>query len=189
MKICFTGHRPPKFGGYVDNNPPYDNKLNYIVWSILHEEIVNQIEQIRESRETITFITGMALGVDQWAASAARLARKDEESIQIISGHGVDVKLIAAIPFLGQEKNWPEQSQEQYRHLLNHCDDIYFVDEEGYAPWKLLNRNKWMVDNSDLVIAVWNRNEKGGTAHCVRYAKKQGKKVINLWEDIQKRLD
>lgn len=34
-----------------------------------------------------------------------------------------------------------------------------------------------MVDNSDVVIAVWN-GEKSGTGNTVNYAMKSGKKVI-----------
>ncbi len=38
-------------------------------------------------------------------------------------------------------------------------------------------RNKWMVDNCDLLIAVWNGTS-GGTANCVNYAKSINKQII-----------
>lgn len=38
-------------------------------------------------------------------------------------------------------------------------------------------RNEYMTDNSDIVIAVWD-GSKGGTANCVRYAKKLNKEII-----------
>jgi uncharacterized phage-like protein YoqJ len=38
-------------------------------------------------------------------------------------------------------------------------------------------RNEYMVDNSDIVIAVWD-GSKGGTYNCVKYAEKLGKKII-----------
>jgi uncharacterized phage-like protein YoqJ len=72
--------------------------------------------------------------------------------------------------------------------ILSCADNVYWVDQGAYAPWKMLNRNKWMVDNSDITIAVWNGDESGGTFHCVDYAKKQQKEIINLWPDIEKQL-
>lgn len=36
-----------------------------------------------------------------------------------------------------------------------------------------------MVDNSDFVIAVWD-GTKGGTANCVRYAKKLNKELVAI---------
>ena len=59
--------------------------------------------------------------------------------------------------------------------------EVVFVSEPGYAAWKMQVRNKWMVDNSDLVLALWNGTD-GGTANCVRYAEKVGKPITNLWE-------
>ena len=38
-------------------------------------------------------------------------------------------------------------------------------------------RNKYMVDNSQIVIAVWN-GKPSGTANTVKYAREQGKTVI-----------
>ena len=34
-----------------------------------------------------------------------------------------------------------------------------------------------MVDKSDLVIAVWNGKESGGTWNTIQYAKSKGKKI------------
>jgi len=39
-----------------------------------------------------------------------------------------------------------------------------------------------MVDNADIVIAVWNGDEKSksGTWNCIKYARKKGKKIIYI---------
>ena len=39
-------------------------------------------------------------------------------------------------------------------------------------------RNRFMADNSDVLIAVYDGSEKGGTAYTVNYAKKKGLDVI-----------
>ena len=38
-------------------------------------------------------------------------------------------------------------------------------------------RNRYMVDNSDLVLAVWNGEKRGGTWYTIDYALKKGKPV------------
>ena len=41
-----------------------------------------------------------------------------------------------------------------------------------------------MVDNSNLVIAVWN-GEKSGTKNTVDYAMRRGVKVVNVLDEIR----
>lgn len=49
----------------------------------------------------------------------------------------------------------------------------------GYAPAKMQIRNEYMVENCDLLIAVWDKSD-GGTANCVKYAKSQRKNIIYI---------
>jgi len=47
-----------------------------------------------------------------------------------------------------------------------------------------MKRNRYMVDNSGLVIACYNENPadfRSGTGATVRYAQKNGVPVVNLW--------
>lgn len=46
----------------------------------------------------------------------------------------------------------------------------------------MLKRNRYMVDKSDIVIAVFYGIEKGGTWHTINYAQKNKKLIefINL---------
>ena len=44
-------------------------------------------------------------------------------------------------------------------------------------------RNKWMVDRSNLVIAVFN-GKKSGTKNTVEYAKRKGIRVMNVLDSI-----
>jgi len=171
MIVCFTGHRPNKLGGWDGHNAMAGN-----VRAALHNAIVDVCKEYA-TKEPVLFITGMAQGVDMWAADAVAQVR------DLIYNN---VILEAYIPFVGQQNKWPLTGQKDYLKIICNCNRLHFVDEEGYAPWKLLNRNKAMVDKADLVIAVWNGDEKGGTAHCVRYAKSKDKKIINLWDKIEK---
>ena len=105
----------------------------------------------------------MALGIDQWAAN-----------ICIKLG----IPFTAAIPFLGQEKAWPESSQKTYHLLLKKSSSQVIVCEGGYAANKMQIRNEWMVNHCNVLIAVYNGDKTGGTANCVAYAKSINKEII-----------
>lgn len=115
-------------------------------------------------------ISGMALGWDMAIAEAAIV---------------LDIPFVAAVPFRGQESRWPKNTQERYFSLLSLAKDVVYVCEDGYAPWKMQKRNEWLVDNSDLVIALWNGTS-GGTSNCIKYAEKIDKKIINVWDYWEK---
>ena len=55
---------------------------------------------------------------------------------------------------------------------------------DKYFNGCLFKRNIYMVDKSDLVIAVFNGEKKGGTFYTLSYAEKQGKiiEIIDLRE-------
>lgn len=152
MIICGTGHRPDKLGGYTQE---------------VHDRLVlvarDALKELKPSR----VISGMALGWDQALMEAAqRLA----------------YPTVAAIPFKGQEKAWPMDSQRKFHDLLEDAMDVVFVCEDSYAPWKMQKRNQWMVDQSHAVLALWNGSE-GGTANCVKYADLMHKPVVNVWDN------
>lgn len=43
-----------------------------------------------------------------------------------------------------------------------------------------------MVDRADAVVALWDGGATGGTAKCVQYAEKHGKRIDNLWPSWKK---
>jgi uncharacterized phage-like protein YoqJ len=148
---AFTGHRPDKLGGYKLPNPTYVKVCKEIDW-LLRELNPEKV------------ISGMALGVDQWAANIARK---------------LEIPFIAAIPFENQESKWPLRSQRAYHLLLKYASEKVIVSPGGYEVAKMQVRNRWMVDNSDFLIAVWD-GSKGGTANCVEYAETIGRKIYRI---------
>jgi uncharacterized phage-like protein YoqJ len=104
----------------------------------------------------------MALGVDQWAANIA---------------YKLGIPFIAAVPFEGQEKAWPEQSQKVFNILIGKVAEVVIVSPGGYTAYKMQVRNEWMVDRADKVIAIWDGTP-GGTGNCVNYAKSKNKEII-----------
>lgn len=54
-----------------------------------------------------------------------------------------------------------------------------YGSEGGFETYKMMARNRYMVNKSDIVIAVICKKT-GGTANCVNYAKEHNKLVIEI---------
>jgi len=149
MIVAFTGHRPDKLGGYKLPNPTYI-------------KVCQQIESTLLEVKPEKVISGMALGVDQWAAFIA---------------YKLKIPFVAAIPFINQECKWPKESQTIYQKLLRLAAEQIIVSEGAYSPAKMQVRNCWMVNQCNKLIAIWDGSE-GGTGNCVSYAKSVKKEII-----------
>lgn len=166
MIISITGHRPnglPKEYGYNLNNEAWSKIKEYI------EVTIEECYKYATQNEELTLVSGMALGVDTAFCEVAAKLRKNNPNIRIE----------AALPFVGQEKKWTEKSQKQYKKMLSESDKVTIVSEGGFATYKMMTRNRYMVNKSDIIIAVICK-ETGGTAQCVKYAKEHNKVVIEI---------
>ena len=151
-RCCFTGHRPEKL-----------EQPEAVVVEALKKEIRTAIADGFQ-----TFISGMARGVDLWAAEIV-LALRDE---------GAAVRLICASPYRGFESRWGRDWQERYRLVMERADLVRFICP-AYSRDCFQRRNEWMVDHSARVIAVYN-GEPGGTRNTVEYAQWHNVPVINI---------
>ena len=121
----------------------------------------------------------MAVGVDLWAAEIVLDLRKKKR------GHGIfglgrkndAPKLHCVLPCEGQESKWPLASQERYHSILKQADSVVYVSRE-YDDQCMLRRDRVLVDYSSLVLAVYDGSFRSGTGATVRYARKQGRKLI-----------
>ena len=154
MILSATGHRPNKLGGY---SAYALDKLRAIAYK--------KIEELKPEK----VISGMALGWDTAVAIAA---------LQL------GIPLIAAVPFRGQECKWYPESVRMYNNILKKAESIVYVSEGTYAAWKMQTRNEYMVNNSDVILAMYDGSS-GGTRNCIEYAKKQNKQIINLYSELK----
>lgn len=156
--VSFTGHRPDKFLGKYDES--------HLQTRAIKGELAKQIKALVEIGYG-EFISGGALGIDTWAAEIIVEFKKAKPNL----------KLTIAKPFPSQDSMWPEESKTRFKGFCDSADKIVDVSDDPYAAWKMQTRNEWMVDNSDLVLAVWDGSS-GGTGNCVKYAKKKNKEII-----------
>ena len=147
---CFTGHRPEKIKGTEK-----EIRLK------LREEINRAISSGYD-----TFITGLAPGVDTWAALEVLKIKESNKNI----------KHFCAVPFKGVEKNRTKEQIIDFNYIISNSNDMIYISEK-YARWCFLARDKWMVNRSKRVIAVFN-GTKGGTEFTISYAKKKGREIV-----------
>lgn len=112
------------------------------------------------------FISGMAIGVDMYAAEIVLDLKKKYPQIT----------LEAAIPCETQAVKWTVPLRERYYDIASRCDKETML-QRHYTPDCMHKRNHYMVDAADTVIAVWNRSP-SGTGKTVQYAADQGKTIV-----------
>ncbi len=107
-----------------------------------------------------TFVTGMAYGVDIWAAEIVLRLRALHQ----------DLHLVAVIPYPGFDEEWTEEWRTRYNRLLSLAEYVKVIGDQNCKGICQV-RDKWMVDHSSMVIAVCSDGF-DGTAGMIRYAMK-----------------
>lgn len=155
---CFTGHRPTKLPwGYDEENA---------ACAKLKDELSLWITKLIEFGVN-RFYTGMAMGTDIWAAEIVLAMKKKYPN--------KNINLITVIPYEGQTNNWSDDWKKRYADILNQADEKVLL-QKHYTRGCLHARNRYMVDNSSFIIAVFN-GEEGGTKYTIDYARKQGLRI------------
>ena len=108
------------------------------------------------------FISGFAEGADLMFAAIVAEAKKENGSLF----------LEAAIPYAGRLKT----KDKEFHRLLTACDGVKVISDR-YVPSCYMNRNRYMVAQSQRVIAVYDGREKGGTLFTMRAAHVQGREI------------
>ena len=156
---CFTGHRPEKLPWGADETDPR--------CAALKRKIRDAVESAYDGGMR-HFICGMARGCDFYFAEAVVTLRREKG----------DVTLEAAIPCAAQSGGWPEADQARWRSLLAQCDLETLVQEQ-YTKGCMLRRNRYMVDHSALLIAVYDW-QAGGTRQTLEYAIARGVPFLDI---------
>lgn len=159
IKFCeaataaFTGHRW------------YDSSRKHSVRKRIEE-------CVREAyRNGITnFISGMAIGFDLLAAEVVLSLRHECPAIT----------LTAVLPFRKQASRFNELNKCRYYKCLSQADDIVILSND-YTAKCYLERDRFMVEHSSLLIACYDGRNRGGTFWTVNFAARTCKNVINIY--------
>ena len=156
-RCCFTGHRPDKMElGEKEIKP------------LLEKAIDNAIAE-----GYVTFITGMAMGTDIWAAEIVLERKKMNKYLH----------LICALPHQGFENRRSMTEKMRFNKIIKKADLVKEINDHYFTGCYQV-RNEWMVDRSNLVIAVFN-GQKSGTKNTVDYARRKGVQVVNVLKFIE----
>lgn len=139
---CFTGHRPEKLHAAED---------------IVIQRLDSAISVALQDGYTM-FITGMAKGVDIWAAELVLKRRS-------ISPY---INLICAVPYKGFGLHWKDGWTERFQNILSEADCVEYICP-AFSRSSYQRRNEWMVDRAALLIAAYT-GVSGGTRNTIQYA-------------------
>lgn len=106
------------------------------------------------------FLCGMALGFDTLVFKTLEKLRKNH-----------DIKIIACVPCRNQSEKYNFLQKKEYDRMISVADEVIVLNEK-YTVYCMMQRNKYMVDNSSYLI-VYYRNLKGGTYNTLKYALEQ----------------
>jgi len=157
MICCVTGHRPEGFPfPYGFDNDRFNTYL-----CILEDTV----EELMYEGYT-HFISGMADGVDLDFAWYVRSLSNNFEGIIFES----------ALPYPLRPSSISSEEDCLRRTLVCESEKVTEVSPK-YFRGCMQKRNRYMVDNADLVLAVWNGEKHGGTWYTINYARKKGKPI------------
>ncbi len=122
--------------------------------SFVEKELRKEILRAIEDGYT-HFISGFADGIDLLLSSIVVEIKQNNPHLQ----------LEAAIPFVGIIKT----KDKKFHELFQHCDKVSICFEK-YSKFCFIIRNRYMVDNSDRIIAVYDNRNSGGTFSTINYA-------------------
>ena len=149
---CFSGHR---------KIPQKCDELR----AKLKKEIIGLIEW-----GVVFFGAGGALGFDMLAEETVLQLKEDYPHIKLI--------LVLPCPPEQQTLKWNSVQRRRYYEILKRADKVRILSPQ-YTNERMLERNRHLVDNSTYLVC-YLREQSGGTAYTVGYARKQGLHIIQL---------
>ena len=152
-RCAFTGYRPQKLPfGFNESDP---------ACVALKTELYRRIEDLI-GQGYAHFLSGGAMATDTWAAEAV-LELKEKYPWIILE---------MVSPFDGQADRWTAEYKMRHDRLFDQAD-IVTVISHAYTKSCLFRRNRYLVENADLLLAVYD-GQSGGTAMTVGYAREIG---------------
>ncbi len=154
--------------GYGARREPFSYRKNRDEYLALKKGLWEEMERQVVENEGCRFVSKMSIGVDQLAAEIALelKARYPNVSLEVV------------IPFEEQAATWDEDDRDRYYSLIEQCDKETLLSRP-YVKGCGERCCRYIVDTSDVLIAVWDR--RGGLiAEMVSFAMSKNKEVVVL---------
>ena len=161
IRSCaFTGHRASKLPWRYNENDSRCLELKKRIYDV--------VEALYTAYGIRKFICGMAEGCDMYFCEAVFALKKEHP----------DITVEAAIPFAGQADQWPTHQRIRWAALVEQCDEKTVLRQE-YSPSCMMNRNQYMVDHANILVACYD-GKSGGTLNTLRYAIKKNVEILQI---------
>ncbi len=157
--MSFTGHRPEKIEGYAAN--PREVELRV-------REALAEATKMFYRHGYRRFMTGMADGVDLWAA--------DEILRAVESGEMAEAEIVAVVPFKGHHRT--THTPALYERVMAEASEVVYICERYHHNCYAL-RNDYLVDNASALVA-YCEGTPGGTRYTMQRAKRQGLTIFDI---------
>lgn len=152
---CFTGHR----------SLPPETDFSY---AALRESLSRAIDEAIRERDCMTFYTGGAVGFDLLAAELVLARRKTAPRPE----------LIVCCPYCGHDAHFSADEKRRWAAVRERAKQTLYLADR-YSPNVFFNRNRYMVDRSDVLIA-YVRNPDSGSGQTYALAKQRGLDILLL---------
>ena len=156
---CFTGHRPDKLPWGLDESDPR--------CAAIKRSLARELEDLYR-RGFRHFVSGMARGSDLYFAEAA-LALREQRPDMTVEG---------AVPFPAQADHWRPDQRRRWKDILARCD-LETVVQQNYDRFCMFRRDRYMVDRSAAILAVFDGTP-GGTQYTLNYAMEKKLEILLL---------
>lgn len=108
------------------------------------------------------------MGFDLWASWAVLSVKRDFPSI----------RLIAVIPFKGQESRYYDAEKRLYYEVMDKTDRCVCLYEQYSSDTDYIDRNRMMLDHATMVVCYFSGGS--GTASTVCKARQRGMRILNI---------
>ena len=154
---CCIGHLPKGFiWGYYNNcNQQHQEYLRLL------EYIINQ--DISKNGFNY-FICSCSIGADMDFAETVIKLRNKYPHIRL--------EIASLCP--NQDLKLRKEDKQRYQNILKNADIVNILSPT-YTLFCMNKRNRYMINKSEKVLAIWNGSKKDGTYNKIRYAYKKKK--------------
>ncbi len=156
LSCAFTGHRPSKY--------PWLGQPESRQYAALRAQLEAAVRGLTQEGAA-HFISGGALGVDMLAAELV-LDLKRENPL---------LTLEMALPCPEQATRWRREDRLRHERLCEEADALTVISEL-YTPFCMFERNRFLVESCDVLLAVYDGTA-GGTRMTVGLAYDAGKRI------------
>lgn len=181
VKICLLSPEAKRIEGFSYGNKTYEC-LKEDTRMFLSKK-VNRFK--KQGGKDVTILVGSGLGFDILAFEVASMVKSEYAD-------SVNVKVELCIAYEFQYKRWSAEDVHRHMNFLRLSDDVVFVDQipEYLHPSAKIGskhkskhkmRNKYMVDESDFVVCLWDGDRSTQFGECIAYALKNRKGFKNLY--------